>query len=251
MDAVAARLSWRRLPWVAEIASILFCYALYCVIRVLAPHRLDVALQNATSVETLEAALGLNDEAWLNAFLTRHDWLQILASYYYVSLHYVVTSIVLIWLWRRRDRDYAAMRSSLVLASAIALVIYAAWPMAPPRYVMSGAVDTVHDVLASGGHGVAGLVNDLAAMPSMHVGWALWCAVVVVRLSASRLRHLAWLYPLVTTLVVIATANHYLLDAVGGVVVVAVPLYLTGAWNGRHTAPVARGAELRREHAAA
>ena len=233
MDAVAARLSWRRLPWAAEVASILFFYALYCVIRVLAPHRLDVALENATDVERLEAALGLNDEAWLNAFLTRHDWLQIVASYYYVSLHYVVTSVVLIWLWRRKHRDYAAMRSALVLASAIALVIYAAWPMAPPRYVMAGAVDTVHDVLASGGHGVAGLVNDIAAMPSMHVGWALWCAVVIVRLSTHRLRHLAWLYPLATTLVVIATANHYLLDAVGGVVVVAIPLYLTGAWKAR------------------
>ncbi len=252
MDAVATRLSWRRLPWVAELGSILFFYALYCVIRVLAPHRVDAAFENATQVASLESALGLSDEGRLNAFLTRHDWLEIIASYYYVSLHYVVTSVVLIWLWRRRDRDYAAMRSSLVIASAIALVIYAAWPMAPPRYAMSGAVDTVHDVLASGGHGVAGWVNDIAAMPSMHVGWALWCAVVVVRLGTHRLRHLAWLYPLVTTLVVIATANHYLLDAVGGVVVVAIPLYLTGAWRDRRDAGAADAvAPPLREHAAA
>ncbi len=241
MDAVAARLSWRRLPWLAEIALVLGCYALYCVVRVLAPHRLDVAFQNATHVASLESALGLDDEAWLNAFLTRHDWLEVVASYYYVSLHYVVTTAVLVWLWRRRDHDYAAMRSALVLASAAALVIYAAWPMAPPRYAMAGAVDTVSDVLQSGGHGVAGLVNDIAAMPSMHVGWALWCAVVVVRTSTHRLRHLAWAYPVVTTLVVVATANHYLLDAVGGVVVVVVPLYLCGAWRSRQVVAPARG----------
>lgn len=251
MNAVATRLSWRRLPWLAELGSILFFYALYSVIRVLAPHRVDAAFHNATEVASLESALRLSDEGRLNAFLSRHDWLEIVASYYYVSLHYVVTSIVLIWLWRRRDRDYAAMRSALVIASAIALVIYAAWPMAPPRYVMSGAVDTVQGVLASGGHGVADWVNDIAAMPSMHVGWALWCAVVVVRLSTHRLRYLAWLYPILTTVVVIATANHYLLDAVGGVVVVTIPLYLTGAWRDRRQPSEAELAGSVREDAAA
>lgn len=233
MNVVAAKLSWRRLPWALEIASIALFYGLYSVVRLLAPHRVGAAFDHASSVASVEQALGLYDEPGVNAFLARHTSLEELASYYYVSLHYIVTPLVLIWLWRNRARAYGPMRSALVLASAIALVIYAAWPLAPPRYAMAGAVDTVNTVIASSGHGVSGLVNDIAAMPSMHVGWSLWCAVVVARVSQSRFRHLAWLYPIATTAVVVATANHYLLDAVGGAVVVTLPLLLTGALRRR------------------
>ena len=237
MKAVAKKLSWRRLPWALEIASIAFFYGLYSVVRLLAPHRVGDAFSHAASVESWEQTLGLFDEPNVNAFLARHTSLEELASYYYVSLHYLVTPLVLIWLWRNRARAYGPMRSALVLASAIALGMYAAWPLAPPRYAMTGAVDTVNDVLATSGHGVSGLVNDIAAMPSMHVGWSLWCAVAIARVSRSRFRHLAWLYPIATTVVVVATANHYLLDAVGGALVVTLPLMLTGALRARPTVP--------------
>lgn len=228
MDGLAVRLSWRRLPWALEIVSIGLFYGLYSVVRVLAPQRVGAAFHNAAEVSSAEQRLGLSRELGVNEFLTRHSSLEVVASYYYVSLHYLVTPLVLIFLWRRRRRVYAPLRSALVIASGLALVIYATWPLAPPRYAMDGAVDTVHDVLSSSGHGVSGLVNDIAAMPSMHVGWALWCAVVAVTVLESRWRHVAWLYPICTTMVVVATANHYLLDAVGGALVVAVPLYLCG-----------------------
>jgi hypothetical protein len=233
VDVVAAKLSWRRLPWALEIASIALFYGLYSAIRLLAPHRVGAAFDHAASVASFEQALGFYNEPGVNAFLARHASLEELASYYYVSLHYVVTPLVLIWLWRSRARAYGPLRSALVLSSAIALVIYAAWPLAPPRYAMAGAVDTVNTVIANSGHGVSGLVNDIAAMPSMHVGWSLWCAVVIARVSQSRLRHFAWLYPIATTAVVVATANHYLLDAIGGAVVVGLPLVLTGAFRRR------------------
>jgi hypothetical protein len=64
--------------------------------------------------------------------------------------------------------------------------------------------------------GATGLVNLYAAMPSLHVAWAAWCAFAVVTASYGRGRHLAWLYPAATTLVVLASANHFLLDAAGG-----------------------------------
>lgn len=228
MDVLATRLSWRRLPWALEIVSIGIFYALYSAIRLLAPNKVSVAFDNATQVANFERALGLYGELGVNQFLSRHPWLEVGASYYYVTAHYAVTTVLLAWLWRHRRRTYAPLRSALVLSSGIALVIYATWPLAPPRYAMSGAVDTVNLVLSSSGHGVSGLVNDLAAMPSMHVGWALWCAVVVVHAFGTPWRHLAWLYPLCTTAVVVATANHYLLDAVVGALVVALPLYLCG-----------------------
>jgi len=233
VDVLAARLSWRRLPWALEIGSIGLFYGLYSLIRLLAPHRVVAAYDHARQVADVESALGLYGELDLNAFTSQHHGLAVFASYYYVSLHYVVTPVVMIWLWHQRRRIYAPLRSALVIASAGALLVYGTWPLAPPRYAMAGAVDTVHEVLSSSGHGVSGLVNDLAAMPSMHVGWALWCAVVVVISFRSRLRHLAWLYPLATTAVVVATANHYLLDAVGGALAVAVPLYLCGLRHNR------------------
>jgi hypothetical protein len=84
------------------------------------------------------------------------------------------------------------------------------------------------DVLgAAKPHTIAGLINNYAAMPSLHVAWATWCAVAVVVATRGRWRHLAWLYPLTTTVVVLATANHYLLDALAGALLVAGAVVMT------------------------
>jgi hypothetical protein len=230
MEQVAQRLSWRRLPWVFEVVSIGIGYAFYSLVRVLAPHHLVASYQHAAMVENAEKRLGVFRELGVNEFLSRHDWLGILSAYYYATLHFIITPLLLVWLWRRRSLLYSQLRSALVIATAAALVVYATWPLAPPRFAIPGAVDTVlrHPVIWASGHGVKGLINDLAAMPSLHVGWALWCAVAIVAGFRSRWRHLAWLYPLGTTFVVVATANHYVLDALGGAFVVGVPLLLCG-----------------------
>ena len=230
MEVLAARLSWRRLPWGVEVVSIGIGYALYAVIRVLAPHRVDASYQHAYQVQDVERALGVFHELGINTFLSRHPSLEIGASYYYATLHFILTPVLLAWLWKRRQRLYAPLRSALVLSTGTALVIYATWPLAPPRFALPGAVDSVldHPVIWASGHGVEGFINDLAAMPSLHVGWAVWCAVALVAVLRSPWRHLAWLYPFCTTVVVVATANHYLLDAVGGTLVIAVPLVLCG-----------------------
>ncbi len=230
MNAVAARLSWGRRPAHVELVSIGIGYALYAVTRVLAPHRAVASFSHADEVRSLEQSFGLFHELGINAFLSAHSGLGMLSSYYYATLHFIVTPFVLAWLWRRRARVYAPLRSALVISTALALVVYATWPLAPPRFALPGAVDTVldHPVAWASGHGVEGFINDLAAMPSLHVGWAVWCAVALVTSLRTRWRYLAWLYPVATTLVVIATANHYLLDAVAGALVVGLPLYLCG-----------------------
>ena len=250
MNAVAARLSWRRLPAHVELVSIGIGYALYAVTRVLAPHRAVVSFVHADEVRSLEQSFGLFHELRINEFLTAHAGLGILSAYYYASLHFIVTPLVLAWLWRRRARVYAPLRSALVLSTALALLIYATWPLAPPRFAVPGAVDTVldHPVAWATGHGVQGFINDLAAMPSLHVGWAVWCAVALVTGLRTRWRHLAWLYPVTTTFVVVATANHYLLDAVAGALVVGLPLYLCGlrVWGQALVASPVRTAPARR-----
>jgi membrane-associated phospholipid phosphatase len=97
--------------------------------------------------------------------------------------------------------------------------------MAPPRLSVPGIVDTlkVNDILSAGSPtGPASLANQYAAMPSLHVAWAVWVALALVAVSPGvRLRGLAWAYPVVTTLVVLGTGNHFLLDAVAGLALVA------------------------------
>jgi hypothetical protein len=230
MSLAGGRLAWRRLPWPIELMSIGLGYAAYSIIRVLAPDRVSASYRHAWELEAIEKSVGLFPELGLNAFLSRHELLQGLAIYYYGTLHFIVTPLVLVWLWKRRAWHYSPLRSSLVLASLSALVVYATFPVAPPRFALAGTVDSVaeHPLLWASGHGVKGLINELAAMPSLHVGWALWCAVAVVLAARSPWRHLAWLYPLGTTIVVVATANHYVLDAVGGALIVIVPMVLCG-----------------------
>src|SRR5262249_56257506 len=95
---------------------------------------------------------------------------------------------------------------------------FGAWPAAPPRFSVPGMTDILvtRDILgAAHPHGATSLVNLYAAMPSLHVAWAAWCATAIVTTTGTRWRHLAWLYPAATILVVLASANHFLLDTAG------------------------------------
>ena len=96
-------------------------------------------------------------------------WLEVPASYYYATLHFVVTPLVLVWLFRRHQHIYAPLRSSIVLATVAALVVYATWPLAPPRYATAGAaVDT--SVEWPGNTGCSG---------------SMWCAALLTAVAAS------------------------------------------------------------------
>ena len=210
---------WRRLPWWAELATITVFYAAYEVLRVLSPSRAGAALAHAGSVVRLEQALHLGVEATANHWLAGSSLWSHLAGYWYLTAHFAVTPVVLALAWWKAPAGYAALRSALVVLSFTALVVYWAWPLAPPRYAVAGTVDTLiqgNFFGAADAHGASGLVNEYAAMPSLHVGWAVWCAVSGVVLLRSRWRHLAWAYPLTMTAVVLSTGNHYLLDALAG-----------------------------------
>jgi hypothetical protein len=240
-EGVGARLRWRRLPAPIELVSIALGYGLYSMIRLISaqPDRLSQSYAHAYKVLHVEQALGLFHEEPLNAFLIKHESLVVFSSYWYATAHFVVTPFVLFWLFRHRAWAYSMLRSALVIGTVSALVVYATWPLAPPRFVLGDAVtDTVmeHPVIWAK-DGAAEFVNEYAAMPSLHVGWAVWCAVAVVAVLKTPWRHLAWLYPITTTLVVAATANHYFLDAIMGTLFVMVPLYLCGLrahdiWHG-------------------
>ena len=221
--------TWPLLAWPFEVVSIGLGYACYAVVRVIAPQHRTAAFRHAEQVQSTEHWFHLDVEARLNQVLALHPAWGTAAAWWYALGHFGVTPVVLVGLWIWRRPAYPALRSALVLASASALAVYASWPLAPPWYAVPDADDVLLDQRVLGGsvHGVSGLVNDLAAMPSLHVGWAAWVALVVVTTGRSTWRYLAWLYPLVTTLVVMASANHYLLDAVAGAGVVLAAHLLT------------------------
>ncbi|WP_245997313.1 phosphatase PAP2 family protein [Streptomyces armeniacus] len=229
----------RRLHWWAELPLIVAVYALYSAGRLLVSNGSTAeAVDNGLAILRFEQDLSLNAEHPLNRLFTSEAWLGIPADFAYASLHYLVTPAVLIWLWKRRSAEYRAMRTWLMLSTVIGLVGFTLVPTCPPRLLDAtyGFTDTMAQygdygwwsTEASAPEGLGGLTNQYAAMPSLHVGWALWCGVVLWRYGRRTpwLRTLAVAYPLSTTLIVMGTANHYLLDAVAGAAVMGLGLLL-------------------------
>lgn len=210
-----------------EVLLLAVLYVGYSAARMLGDADLAGAVARAESLLRLESALHLDVEMWANRALQDVPLLTLLASYWYAALHYVVTPVVLVTAYRRAPHRYRQVRSTLVAGSAIGLVGFTLLPTAPPR-MLPGFTDTLASTAGSGWwgtdasapKGLGGLTNELAAMPSLHVGWALWCAWVVLLLTRTTwVRGLAVTYAAGTVLVVVATANHYLLDAVAGAAV--------------------------------
>jgi hypothetical protein len=235
VTAVAAArrdgLAWPRLPAAAELATIGAGYAAYSLVRLAIRAGRQVAFAHAAQLWQAERRLHLTAEPYLNHLAAAHLPLAEAAGYYYGLAHFLVTALVLAWLYLRKPAAFPRLRSALVLATTAANVVFWAWPAAPPRFSVPGMTDILvtRDILgAAHPRGATSLVNLYAAMPSLHVAWAAWCAAAVVTASRGRWRHLAWLYPSATTLVVLASANHFLLDAAGGLALAGLGMLVTG-----------------------
>ncbi|WMD08451.1 phosphatase PAP2 family protein [Streptomyces sp. FXY-T5] len=190
------------------------------------------AEEHGRQVYDLERVLRLDIERWANHTVVGIDWLRDFLDQYYTSFHFVVPLAVLAVLYWRRPGDYRWARSGLGFATLLALVGFWLYPLAPPRLMPTlGFIDTVHGVqdFSQPDYGtLTALTNQYAAMPSLHFGWSLWCGVVIAVL-ASRwwMKALGALHPLLTLASIVATANHWVLDAVGGAAVVAVGFGVT------------------------
>ncbi len=215
----------RRLPWWAEILVAVIFYWLYDAVQALTGSSAGKAIANGHDIVRLERDLHIWVEPDVNHWLTEHHSLAIFAGYEYGLAHALVTATVLGFVWWRRPELEVRLRNALVGLSLVALLVYWWFPVAPPRLTVTGLTDTlVTNNILGAAHVHEGLVNLYAAVPSLHVAWALWCASAVVLSLRSRWCHLAWLYPLWTTFIVVGTANHYLLDAAAGAVLAGVPL---------------------------
>ncbi|OII68001.1 MULTISPECIES: phosphatase PAP2 family protein [unclassified Streptomyces] len=220
-----------------EILLLGASYAVYSLIRNAVPEQKAQAMRNADWIWEFERSLGLAFEKSVNHAVDSVTWLVVSMNYYYATLHFVVTIGVLVWLYRRHPGRYAAVRAVLFCMTAVALLGYYLYPLAPPR-LMQGEnfVDTVikHGTWGSMASGdLKNMSNQFAAMPSMHIGWSLWCGLALFALAkAPWARILGVLYPVLTLVVIVATANHFWMDAVGGVLCLGFGLGVAYAWYG-------------------
>ncbi len=224
--------------WWQEILLIGFCYWIYSQVRNLVPEQQSIAERHGRGVQHLQDALHLNFERSLNRFVADHEPVAQVMNYYYATLHFVVTIGCLVWLYRARPRIYRGARTVLFATSLTALAGFYLYPLAPPRLLPQyGYVDTLlkfHTWGSLADPNVAEHSNQYAAMPSLHIGWALWCGVVLY-LCARRawVRALGLLYPIATLLVIVGTANHFVIDAVAGLAVFLVGCAVQYLFSGR------------------
>jgi membrane-associated phospholipid phosphatase len=220
--AVPTETEATRPRWWGELLVVACLTWLYDAVNDLAPTREAHALAHGRGILNFERSLHIDPELTLNRWLAVHNTLGSIVSYYYDNAHFVVTFGLLAWLlWKRVD-IYRQLRSTLVFINVLGLLVFWRYPVAPPRMLTSsGFSDVVASTHTLGSWHTGSLATDanqFGAMPSLHLAWAMWCALALWQISSrTPIRVLAVLYPLLTTFAVLSTGNHYLLDVFAGV----------------------------------
>ncbi|WP_082317793.1 bifunctional glycosyltransferase 87/phosphatase PAP2 family protein [Streptomyces sp. NRRL WC-3549] len=230
---------WRRVlsrpNLLLELLLIRVVYSAYAKVRLAAAVGRPTA--HGRQIHSLEQWLHIDVEHWVNHTVVGISWLREFFDYYYSTFHFIVPLTILGVLYVRRPSDYRWARSSIGFATVLALVGFWLYPLAPPRLMPGlGFIDTVHGAqdLSSPDFGaLTAVTNQYAAMPSLHFGWSLWCGVVIAVLAPKAwMKALGLLHPLFTVSCIVATGNHWVLDAVGGATVVGLGFGLTYALAG-------------------
>jgi membrane-associated phospholipid phosphatase len=214
-----------------EIALIFAVYVCYSLVRNFAEGSASRAEANADVIVRMEKTLYLFHEKTLQHLLDI-SWVIRPFNTFYALAHFFVTGGVMLWLFLRRQ-SYRRRRNALILTTLLALVGYASFPLMPPRlYPEDGVVDAL---LLYGapwtyeGDSLGGLSNQYAAMPSLHVAWAMWCTWALwTEARRGWVRVVAAAYTAAAVVAVVVTGNHWVLDAVGGLVVLMIGIRLAG-----------------------
>lgn len=226
-----------------EIALVLVSAAAYSLLCFLAPVLPRTAFANAREILTVERALGIDIELGVNLWLHARPLLASIASTYYSLSFFALTCTALAIVWVKRHERYGFARNSLFLMTGGAALTYWTYPLAPPRLMPElGYVDAVatQSTVGSGYTQFAeALANPYGAMPSMHTGWAVWTAVVLGAFVWTKWwqRLLLLAHPVMTIAVIIATGNHYVLDAFAGVSYCIAAAVIVGAVTALRTPP--------------
>ncbi len=232
-------LTWR--PGVKDAAEILLLASalpLYYLVRGQAQERVGEAIQRGIDVVQLEQSLGIFWEVQLQKAILEYDWFVTALNSYYLYGHLPLIGILAVWLYFWHRPQYLLMRNAFLVSGAIGLFVYLTFPTAPPRLLPEhlgfGFVDTILEQYGTGRPDTPSFfVNEYAALPSLHFGWnmlvglALWLATKNIFVRA-----FAVLMPFGMGTDIILTANHYILDPLLAIPVVAMGLLITiaGRW---------------------
>lgn len=214
-----------RARWIlAQAALVVGGVVVYFGVRALTVGSVEVAEENARLVVDAERALGIHLESVVQEPFEHPGTLQTLANWTYIWGHWPVIIATMLWLAFRHGTALLRLRDAMMVSGAMGMVVFAAFPVAPPRLADLGLVDTVTETSRS--YRVLqppDLVNQYAAMPSLHAGWDLLVGIAIVTAAGSiALRLFGFLMPLVMAIAVVVTANHYVLDVIVGVAFVVV-----------------------------
>ncbi|WP_242909979.1 phosphatase PAP2 family protein [Actinomadura terrae] len=210
---------------VRELLLIAALFGVYKLGRLLSSGRVAEAFGNARRVWDLERALELPSETGVQHGLLHSDLLVHAANTYYAAVHFPAMAAFLLWIYLRRPGHYRWVRRIVVALTGAGLVLHLVVPLAPPRMLTAtGMIDTGarYGPAVYGAPQTDTMANQYAAMPSLHIGWAAVIALGLVAASRTRWRWLWILHPVATTMVVVATANHYWLDGVVALALLAV-----------------------------
>ncbi|MAT02716.1 MAG: hypothetical protein CL454_01660 [Acidimicrobiaceae bacterium] len=192
----------------------------YSTVRRVTADSTKIAAENAVNLVKFQDWLGFPSEADFQNYVIDSELLIKIANCFYFVMHFPSMIVFLLWIMVRRIEWMPQVRASLCIATFTGLIIHLAFPLMPPRLLGSyGFIDTAK-VFGPDPYslGIAKAANELAAMPSLHVGWALLIAIAAIKILKSRARWLILLHPILTTVVVVITANHFWLDIIVGAI---------------------------------
>jgi hypothetical protein len=214
-----------------ELAALAVLYGFYELVRGFGGENWVAARANTADIVAFEQRVGLFVERDVQAAFSTIAGAPALLGFLYVGLHFGATGAALVWVHRRHPSAFAHLRTTLIVSTALALTGYILYPAAPPRLAGLGFADTVstHTGLNLSSDLLGSLYNPIAAVPSLHFGYALAVGVALARVASRRsLRLLFGSYPALMLLVIVATGNHFFFDAAAGGVVVAAGWWFAG-----------------------
>jgi hypothetical protein len=218
-----------------ELAALVVLYGIYEVVRGFGGENWAAAREHTGDIVALEQRLSLFVERDIQDAFSAIAGAPALLGFLYVALHFAGTAAAAIWIHHRHPHAFAHLRTTLIVATGVALVGYVFYPAAPPRLADMGFADTVssHTGLNLSSDFLGSLYNPIAAVPSLHFGYALAVGVALARVASRRSLRIAFaLYPALMLLVIVATGNHFFFDAAAGGLVVAL-----GWWVASRLAP--------------
>ncbi len=223
----------RTTPWAGFTAQFVLVTAaalLYFGVRTATKGAEAAAFKNAQALLRFERRVGIDIENWAQDQILGNTSVVTFFNWVYIWLHWPVVIGAFLWLYRYNKRGYVLFRNAIIVSGAIGLIFFITYPVAPPRF-LDGFSDTDAELSTSYKYlQPPSIVNKFAAMPSLHVGWNLLVGIVLFKaIRHATLRYLPLVSPVLMTMSVVLTANHYVVDVLVGVAVA-----LIGLWGAKH-----------------